>query len=425
MKRISVFGFLLAWGLPLSGASFRASVVETDITPNTPQWLMGYNERQSTGVHDKIYHRIIAMDDGKTQFYLVASDLCLFSPSVYDEVAARLQKELGIEPKNMWWSVTHSHAAPEVGAPGMYRVLLGRSEHEWNHAYATQVTDALVEGVKSAKAKLEPARIAMGSGISTANMNRRAKDTDGRVSLGLNPDGPTDRQIGIIRLERPDGSPIAVIANYAMHGTVLSGKNLEVGGDAPGTVSAYVEQKIGAPVLYVNGAAGNMAPIYSGYADPRSGHLSQFNVLLGDRILTALHSLGPATGDASLWVGEKMVETPRKEGLSWPDELSAYSRTSAGGATLVRLPTRYLRINDTLIWSAPIELFCEIAVDVRNQSPFPHTFYFGYTGGWFGYLPTKQAFQEGGYEPKTSPFTESAERDLSEAVISFVQGLAR
>ncbi len=386
---------------------------------------MGYNARQSTGVHDRIYHRIVAMDDGKTQFYLVASDLCLFSPGVYDEVTERLRKELGIEPRNVWWSVTHSHAAPEVGAPGMYRTLLGRSDHEWNRGYAAQVTSALVEGVRKAKAALEPARLATGSGMSMANINRRAKDIDGRVSLGLNPDGPTDRQIGIIRLERPDGSPIAVIANYAIHGTVLSGKNLEISGDAPGVVSAYVEQKVGAPVLFVNGAAGNMAPIYSGYPDPRSGHLSQFNVLLGDRILAALHSLGAATSDISLWVGEKIIETPRKSGLAWPEELSVYSRTGATGLPLVCLPTRYLRINDTLIWSAPIELFSEIAVAVRNQSPFTHTFYFGYTGGWFGYLPTKQAFEEGGYEPKTSPFTESAEHDLSEGVVTFVQGLAR
>ena len=34
---------------------------------------------------------------------------------------------------------------------------------------------------------------------------------------------------------------------------------------------------------------------------------------------------------------------------------------------------------------------------VRNQSPFAHTFYFGYTNGWLGYLPTEQAFGEGGY----------------------------
>jgi neutral ceramidase len=429
VKRIVLTGLWLAAaivaGLPLFGATFRAAAVEVDITPKSPQWLMGYQARQSTGVHDKIYHRIVAMEDGKTQFYLISSDLCLFSPAVYDEVAQRLRKELSIEPQNVWWSVTHSHAAPEVGAPGMYKALLGRSDHEWNREYAALVTNAVVEGVKSTKAKLEPARIGIGVGMSMANINRRAKDVDGRVSLGLNPDGPTDRQIGILRLERPDGSPIAVIANYAMHGTVLSGKNLEIGGDGPGVVAAYVEQKVGAPVLYVNGAAGNLAPIYSVYPDPRSAHLSQFNVLLGDRILAAIGSLGLATRDVSLSVGEKVVETPVKEGLDWPEELSAYSRVDSGGRRLARLPVRFLRINDTLVWSAPVELFCEIAIAVRDQSPFPHTFYFGYTGGWFGYLPTKQAFQEGGYEPKTSPFTETAEHDLLQSVIPYMQGLAR
>ena len=77
--------------------------------------------------------------------------------------------------------------------------------------------------------------------------------------------------------------------------------------------------------------------------------------------------------------------------------------------TAVRLPVRFLRLNDTVIWAAPVELFCEIAMAVRNQSPFAHTFYFGYTNGWLGYLPTAQAFGEGGYEPRTSPFTTKAE----------------
>ena len=54
---------------------------------------------------------------------------------------------------------------------------------------------------------------------------------------------------------------------------------------------------------------------------------------------------------------------------------------------------RFLRINDTVIWSAPVELFCEITLfAVRARSPFANTFYFGYTNGWFGYLPTAQAF---------------------------------
>src|SRR5437588_7345932 len=140
---LPVLGLLFAAGVPVCGAAFRASAVEVDITPDTPQWLMGYNARQSTGVHDKIYHRIVALDDGTTQFYLVSSDLCLFSPSVYDEAAERLSKELGIPRGHVWWSVTHSHATPELGAPGIYKSLLGRSDHEWNRDYAAKVIDAL------------------------------------------------------------------------------------------------------------------------------------------------------------------------------------------------------------------------------------------------------------------------------------------
>ena len=409
--------------LPLPGAGFRASAVKVDITPHNPQWLAGYAPRQSTGVHDKIYHRVVAMDSGGAQFYLISSDLCVFSPSVYDDVARDLRKETGIEPKQWWWSVTHTHAAPEVGPPSIYKVLLGRSDHEWDREYVAFIKSSLIDAVKKARAALEPARIGFGQGVSMANINRRAKDVDGTVSLGLNPDGPTDRQIGLIRLERTDGSPIALVVNYAMHGTVMSGKNLLISGDAPGTVSAYLEQKTGATVLYVNGAAGDMAPIYSGYDDAKRGHLSQFNVLLGDRVLAAARAMGPSSSDVSLWLGETFIETPRKTGLDWPDDLTAYSRVE-GSRPLVRLPIRFLRINDTVIWAAPVELLCEIAIAVREQSRFSRTFYFGYTNGWFGYLPTAKAFEEGGYEPRTSPFTAQAEADISHGAIAFIQGMA-
>jgi hypothetical protein len=111
--------------------------------------------------------------------------------------------------------------------------------------------------------------------------------------------------------------------------------------------------------------------------------------------------------------------------MGWPEELGAYSRVSSAGSPLVRIPVRFLRLNDTVVWAAPVELFCEIAMRVRAESPFTSTFYFGYTNGWLGYLPTGKAFQEGGYEPNTSPFTEQVERDLTEGVISFLDGLLR
>ncbi|HJZ97427.1 MAG TPA: DUF1549 and DUF1553 domain-containing protein, partial [Candidatus Solibacter sp.] len=143
----------------------------------------------------------------------------------------------------------------------------------------------------------------------------------------------------------------------------------------------------------------------------------EFRVLLGDRILEAEKQLGKAADDITLRVDELNVDTPLKAGLEWPAELSGY-----GSSGKVKLPIRVLRIGDTMIWSAPVELFSEIAMDVRSHSPYAHTFYFGYTNGWFGYLPTAKAFTEGGYEPQTSPFTPAAEADVTRAMTTFFQG---
>jgi hypothetical protein len=418
-RRVTVF-WLLAAGA-LAGAPFRAAAVKADITPEASQWLLGYGPRKSTGIHDRIYHRVLALDDGRTQFVLVSTDLCLFSPELYDEAAAELQK-LGIERKQFWWSVTHTHSAPEAGPPGVYKALLkGRSDHEWDREYTRQMMAALVHAVTEARAKLEPARLRVGTGMSMANINRRARDLDGKISLGLNPEGPVDRQLGVIRVERADGSLVALAANYAIHGTVLSGANTLISGDAPGVVSAYLEQTLGAPVLFLNGAAGNAAPIYTVYPTPSAGHLSEFRVLLGERILDVNRALAKGADDVTLRLDEFVVETPLKAGLEWPAELARYSRVE-DGRVMLRLPVRVARINDAVIWSAPVELFSEIAVAVRDRSPFPYTLYAGYTNGWFGYLPTARAFDEGGYESQTSPFTPAAESDLTRRMVTYLQG---
>ena len=404
---------------------FRASVVKIDITPDSPKWLLGYGPRQSTGIHDRIYHRIIVMDDGITQFYLVSSDICVISPSEYDHVALLLQQELGIDPLNFWWSLTHTHSAPEVGVPGLPEVFMGdRYKHEVDTAYESLVARSLVNGIIEARRKLTPARLGVGWGFSQANMNRRALDERGKASLGMNPDLPVDRRIGLIRLDKEDGTPLALIANYAMHGTVLGGANTKISADAPGIVAEYVEQKTGVPMLYINGAAGNLAPIYSTYPSPGSGHLSEFRVLLGDKILEANKRIVSTTDSIKLFTGSLTIETPRKSNLGWPSYLSKYTRTTNLGANIVKLPARFLKINeDIAIWSLPVELFCEISNEIRDRSPFPFTFYYGYTNGWLGYLPTAKAWENGGYEVETvSPYTPAVEQDLKESVLGYLQG---
>jgi len=58
---------------------------------------------------------------------------------------------------------------------------------------------------------------------------------------------------------------------------------------------------------------------------------------------------------------------------------------------------------------------------VRKESGYRNTFFFGYANGWLGYLPTAVAFQEGGYEPRTSPFTPRVEKDFGDAVVKAIR----
>ena len=243
-----------------------------------------------------------ALDAAGTPFYLISTDVCLFSPNFHDAVMATSKRGLA-STRRMSGGASRTPTRRPIGPPDMYKALLGRSDHEWDREYTAFATDALIDAVKTARSQLQPARLSLATTTANANINRRARDVDGKISLGLNPDGPVDCQVNLIRLQRPDGSPIALVINYAMHGTVMSGQNLKISGDAPGVVAAYVENSW-AGSSYVNGAAGNIAPIYSVYADASSGHLSQFRVLLGDRVIAAARTMPPGTDRVAIRFGQ-------------------------------------------------------------------------------------------------------------------------
>ncbi len=411
-----------------AAAEFRAACVKVDITPDSPQWLHGFAPRQSTGVRDRIYHRIAAMDDSTTAFYLVSSDICTISSAFYRDFCARLEGETGIKPEQIWWATTHTHSAPHVGPQELGTLFFGgtlgdRSTTE-DTAYLETVNQRLIDGIKEAREKLEPARLGIGIGEARANINRRQRLEDGKTVLGENPDGPTDRQLGLIRLERPDGSAIGLIANYAIHGTCLHGGNTLITGDAPGWASSYVEEKLGVPMLFVNGAEGNVAPLPTVGNDINDPRIKSFDDTLGEPILALNKTISETTGDVKLATGKVLIDTPRKEGLGWIDTLSEFATTSPEGKPLVRIPVYSLTINDdTAVWAAPLELFSEIALNVRAASPFKNTLYFGLTNGSMLYMPTKAAFAEGGYEPSVSVFTDQAEADFTTGVSGLLKEL--
>ena len=75
------------------------------------------------------------------------------------------------------------------------------------------------------------------------------------------------------------------------------------------------------------------------------------------------------------------------------------------------------RVGDVAVVGLGGEVFNEIGKAIKTASPFPHTLIITHCNGTAGYLPTKEAYPEGGYEVETSPFApEAAEKVVKEAV---------
>ena len=111
-----------------------------------------------------------------------------------------------------------------------------------------------------AAARLEPARLSWGSGVIDFVMNRREFTPNG-VILGVNPRGLADRSVPVLRVESPDGKPLAVLFGAATHNTTLGGDNYQICGDYAGFAQAYVREKMpGVQAMFMLGCAGDSNP---------------------------------------------------------------------------------------------------------------------------------------------------------------------
>ncbi len=77
---------------------------------------------------------------------------------------------------------------------------------------------------------------------------------------------PLDSELGVLRVTRPDGRPVAIVWNYAIHGTALGRDNFLLSNDLMGNASARIERETEAPALFVNGAVGDVSPRPRGWA---------------------------------------------------------------------------------------------------------------------------------------------------------------
>ncbi|HUU28373.1 MAG TPA: neutral/alkaline non-lysosomal ceramidase N-terminal domain-containing protein [archaeon] len=393
---------LFSYSNSFAGA-LKASVVRINITPDPKAklWLAGFPRKDpSDGVHDDIFMKILALDNGSKQVFIVATDLVGAGNDYYEAFVDRMEEETPIKRDQLLWTFTHTHSAPGVGENGK------------NPEYSRMIKDKLLEGLKEARNTLVPAKIGVGFGRSFMNINRRATYPDGKVYLARDPYGIVDREFSVIRIEKYDGSLMAVAVNYPCHGVALFMNNLKISGDAPGSVTRYLEKKLGNGVtaMYLNGAAGDVEPVYTCMKDfiYTNFNLDILGIILGDDVLDICNDL-EVTGQVEIETVQKVINIPRKE-----SEIEKH-----GPAVPFRVSL--LRLNDLVLAGASAEVFTQIGINIKHMSPYPKTLFVGYCNGSSGYLPTKTAFPEGGYEIDVTHATPDGEWLFTQSVVELLR----
>lgn len=200
--------------------------------------------KPSEGTLDPLFARAIVVESGGARVAWAAVDLVAVDRSFTQEVGERL-RAAGLPPARLVVSASHTHSGPGAFIHSRLWALL--AVDRFNTAVRSALVSAVVQAIMRAEAAKVPARVAA--------FAREGPDvTTGRLGL------PVDREIVGLRFVDADGQPLALLWNYAIHGTMLGPANLRFSGDVMGLASEWLEGELRAPVLFVNGAVGDVSP---------------------------------------------------------------------------------------------------------------------------------------------------------------------
>jgi neutral ceramidase len=393
-----------AWAQP----TLRAGAAKVDVTPAQTALPQGYE-----GVLDRIYSRAIVVDDGASTAALISVDAGAIPDAIWQEVARRLETELGIPGDNLLLTATHTHSVPRQDI-GPY-------------------TDKIVESARLAKARMVNARVGYGTGVSYLNVNRNIIDPKTRRWWeGPNYEGPSDKTVAVMAFETSTGEPLAVYYNYAMHAVTVGQLDL-VSGDAPGTTSKYIEDSFDGNVvaLWSSGAAGDQNPIYfqqtydlreiriKDYAErgidisnamPPGGQglnkqdpavirlmsqqkqmIQSMGQFLGEEVLHVMRGMERTQSDLRIAGRHKLVTCPGRERSN---EGRAGFPGEYRDAAPVEIRLGVLALGDIRIGAVNAEVFNPIAQRLKRESPYARTMMATLTNGMArsGYIPHDAGF---------------------------------
>jgi len=373
----------------------RAGASRVDITPvpDAALPMSGYAGRTEgfKGIHDNLHVRAVVVDDGTSQAALVACEVIGISAALWEKITERLTRETAIPRDSILLASVHTHAAPALGT---YGEPVEGDAARTRAAYVTKVEDAVLAAVRQAQAALQPARIGFGTGKAHVNMNRRARNADGGWMLGNNPEGVSDKTVAVIKFETLTGAPLAIVSNYAVHGTVLGPGNLQISADLPGAASRVVEKHYGDAVVspWTSGAAGDQDPIYRTGTDFRN--VAALGQLLGEEVIRVAESIR-TTSRGRVRGMQKLMTCPGKRTVQSPGPGRDYTIEDADP---VPIRLSLLVINDIAIAGVSGEVLTNISLRLKRESPFNRTLMVTHGNGSSGYLPDDAAYDQVSYE---------------------------
>ncbi len=244
---------------------WKAGVARVDTTPTAPVRMAGYASRTtpSQGVAHPLAAKALALSDPKgNKVVIVTGDIISFRRPFTTRVTDRVKAKYGIPRENVVLFASHNHAGPSPAeAPDPARSdRPARDVFENNVAYTRELEDKIVAAIGEALGKMEPASLSYGIGRAHFALNRREPTAKG-IKLGKNPAGPVDESVPILRVQKADGKPMAIVFGYACHNTTLRPDMMKIAADFAGYAQDRIEADFpGAVALFVTGCAGDADP---------------------------------------------------------------------------------------------------------------------------------------------------------------------
>ena len=442
---------------------FRAGASTANITPPLGSGIVGNFgiPPPANFVHDELHARSLVLDDGATKLVFVLVDNVGIIREVFDEAKRLIFEETKIPASQILMASDHTHSASSASG-------LGNLRGGWNAGmplddYQRFLVRRIADGVRIALNNLEPARIGWGVGEVPQHLfNRRWKmktpvinpfGSKDQVQMNpgignpdlLEPAGPTDPQVSFISVQSLKGRPIGLLANYSLHYVGGVPKD-HISADYFGVFADRMQELLKAdrqdpPFVGImsNGTSGDVnninfrGPIekYEPYAKMRIVANDVANEVL--RVCQTIQyqdwvPLRAAQSELNL-----KVRRPDTEMLAYAQKVLAKSETETPVHRLektyaertlqmnlwpenVNVLMQTFRIGELGVAAIPFEVFTEIGLEIKMRSPFKNSFTIELANGSYGYLPTPEQHQLGGYE--TWLGTNKVEQEASRKIVT-------